>query len=251
MPPPPAIANAVRDAISHDGRICVLTGAGMSAESGVPTFRGTQHDLWSRFDPMQLATAEAWRADAALVWAWYRWRMALVRDAQPHAGHRALAEPARRTSRVTLVTQNVDDLHERAGSVVDAHVHGSLFALRCFDCGSGHEGGLPPLDPAAQRIAPMACAYCGGGIRPGVVWFGEALPDDAWQVATDAARDCMLMLVVGTSGLVHPAAGLPALARRSGATVVEINPERTALSDDVDVSWRATAGDALPLLLGA
>lgn len=249
MPPPPAIADAVRDAILNDDHICVLTGAGMSAESGVPTFRGTHDSLWSRFDPMQLATAEAWRADAALVWAWYRWRMERVRDAQPHAGHRALAELARRTSRVSLVTQNVDDLHERAGSSVDAHVHGSLFSLRCFDCGRACNDALPPFDPDAQRSAPMACAHCGGSIRPGVVWFGEALPDDAWQMATNAARDCILMLVVGTSGLVHPAAGLPALARRSGATVVEINPERTALSDGVDFSWRAKAALALPALL--
>jgi NAD-dependent deacetylase len=248
MVPPPAIVDAFRAVAARDGRICVFTGAGMSAESGVPTFRGTHDSLWSRFDPMRLATADAWRADASLVWAWYRWRMERVRDARPHAGHRALSELARRTVKVSLITQNVDDLHERAGSVVDAHVHGSLFALRCFDCDVPFEDGLSPFDLGAQRIAPMACTHCGGGIRPGVVWFGEALPDDAWQSATAAARECALMLVVGTSGLVHPAAGLPALARQNGAVVVEINPERTALSDEVDHVWRATAAEALPVL---
>jgi NAD-dependent deacetylase len=245
---PAAIADAFRKAMAQAGGICVLTGAGMSAESGVPTFRGTHDSLWSRFDPMRLATADAWRADPALVWAWYRWRMELVRRARPHAGHRALAELARRATRVRLVTQNVDDLHERAGSTVDAHVHGSLFALRCFDCGAAHAGPLPPFDPGAQRMAPMACAHCGGSIRPGVVWFGEALPDDAWQAATDAAQHCALMLVVGTSGLVHPAAGLPALAQRRGAVVVEINPEPTALSGTADHVWRAEAAKALPQL---
>jgi NAD-dependent deacetylase len=248
---PPAIADAFREATAHAGGICVLTGAGMSAESGVPTFRGNHDSLWSRFDPMQLATADAWRADAPLVWAWYRWRMELVRQAQPHAGHRALADLARRVPRLSLVTQNVDDLHERAGSPVDAHVHGSLFALRCFDCGTAHEGGLPPFDAAAQRVAPMTCTRCGGGIRPGVVWFGEALPEAAWRMAETGARDCALMLVIGTSGLVHPAAALPALAQRCGAVVVEINPEPTALSSDADHVWRAGAAQALPLLLSA
>ena len=238
---------ALRDAAARGRPVCVLTGAGMSAESGVPTFRGTHDSLWSRHDPMQLATAEAWRADTALVWAWYRWRMERVRVARPHAGHAALAQLARRLP-LSLVTQNVDDLHERAGSTVAAHVHGSLFALRCFECGAGFDGRLPPFDPGARRMAPPVCKQCGGTIRPGVVWFGEALPDDAWCAATDAARGCSLMLVVGTSGLVHPAAGLPGLAQRCGATVVEINPDPTALSGAMDLVWRATAAEALPRL---
>ncbi|KRA45385.1 NAD-dependent deacylase [Pseudoxanthomonas sp. Root630] len=224
----------------------MLTGAGMSAESGIPTFRGTRDSLWSRFDPMRLATADAWREDPALVWGWYRWRMQGVRDAQPNAGHRALAELARHVP-LSLVTQNVDDLHERAGSVVDGHVHGSLFALRCFACGRAHTA-LDDYMEGAQRVEPMRCTACGDRIRPGVVWFGEALPDDAWASAVDAAERCALMLVVGTSGLVYPAAGLPALARRHGATVVEINPEPTALSAEVDHVWRATAAEALQQL---
>lgn len=231
--------------------VCVVTGAGMSAESGIPTFRGTDDSLWSRFDPQQLATAEAWRADSELVWGWYRWRMACVRRAQPNAGHRALAALAARHGSVALVTQNVDDLHERAGSTVAAHVHGNLFALRCFDCGQPHEAGLAPCDPDAARLrlAPPVCEHCGGQVRPGVVWFGEALPEDAWHAAVQAASDCELMLVVGTSGLVHPAAGLPALVRRNGARVVEINPAPTALGPSMDRVWRATAATALPAVL--
>ena len=247
---PAAIADALQRTIDIGGRVCVLTGAGMSAESGIPTFRGTHDSLWSRFDPMRLATAEACRADPALAWGWYRWRMQLVRDAQPNAGHKALAELAGRVP-LSLITQNVDDLHERAGSIVGAHVHGSLFALRCFACGRAHDGPLDDYADGQQRVAPMRCATCGDALRPGVVWFGEALPDDAWEAAVDAATRCALMLVVGTSGLVYPAAGLPALARRHGATVVEINPEPTALSADVDHVWRATAAQALPQLLGA
>lgn len=245
---PAAIDDVLRRTIDIGGHVCVLTGAGMSAESGIPTFRGTHDSLWSRFDPMRLATVEAWREDPALVWGWYRWRMHLVREAEPNAGHRALAELAQRLP-LSLVTQNVDDLHERAGSLVDAHVHGSLFALRCFACAHAHEGPLDEYVDDAQRVEPMQCMACGGHIRPGVVWFGEALPDDAWATAVDAATRCALMLVVGTSGLVYPAAGLPALARRHGATVVEIDPEPTALSADVDHVWRATAAQALPHLL--
>lgn len=245
---PTAIASTLQRTINVGGRLCVLTGAGMSAESGIPTFRGTHDSLWSRFDPMRLATAEAWREDPALVWGWYRWRMQLVRHAQPNAGHRALAELAQRVP-LSLVTQNVDDLHERAGSTVDAHVHGSLFALRCFACGHAHTA-LDDYMEGVQRVEPMRCTACGDRIRPGVVWLGEALPDDAWASAVDAAERCTLMLVVGTSGLVYPAAGLPALARRHGATVVEINPEPTALSTEVDLVWRATAAQALPLLVG-
>ena len=244
---PPGLPTRLKDA----RRIAVLTGAGMSAESGIPTFRGTRNGLWARFDPTELATAEAFLRDPPLVWAWYAWRTRVVARAQPNAGHRALAQLMRRpgVARVSVVTQNVDDLHERAGSIVDAHVHGSLFALRCFACGRAHDGPLDDYVDGVQRIEPMRCAACGDRIRPGVVWFGEALPDDAWSTATDAATRCSLMLVVGTSGLVYPAAGLPVLARRHGATVVEINPEPTALSAEADHVWRAPAAQALPLLV--
>jgi NAD-dependent deacetylase len=237
--------------IARAQHITVLTGAGMSAESGIPTFRGTHDSLWSRLDPMALATEDAWRADAALVWGWYRWRMALVSQAQPNAGHRALAQLAR-THQVELVTQNVDDLHERAGSQVLSHVHGSLFALRCFDCGHPHASPLLPLSAEAvpQRLAPPVCEACGGQIRPGVVWFGEALPEAAWQRAQQAAP-CDIMLVVGTSGLVHPAASLPTLAQRQGAYVVELNPARSAVSGIANHHIVDSAARALPALVAA
>lgn len=236
--------------IAEADSVAILTGAGMSAESGIPTFRGQHNSLWSQFDPQQLATADAWRADKALVWGWYRWRMAMVRHAKPHAGHVALARLAARAS-ITLVTQNVDDLHERAGSQVSAHVHGSLFALRCFDCAQPYTAPLDPMKPQAAvlRLTPPTCPHCGGDIRPGVVWFGEALPEYAWARAEAAADRCDLMLVIGTSGLVYPAAGLPAVAQQHGAKVVEINPDDTALTPHVDMHWRTTAADALPLLL--
>ncbi|MBX3726124.1 MAG: NAD-dependent protein deacylase [Xanthomonadales bacterium] len=234
-------------------RCLVLTGAGMSAESGIAPFRGGDQALWTRFDPARLATPEAFAADPDLVWAWYLWRMAGVRAATPHAGHRALADLAARQPGLALVTQNVDDLHERAGSTGVVHLHGELFALRCAACAAPAP---PPTLPAtgvapALRQPPPRCHRCGGAVRPGVVWFGEALPEAAWQAAESAARACDLALVVGTSGLVHPAAALPAIARRHGARVVEINPAPTALSAQADLCWRATAAQALPLLTGA
>jgi NAD-dependent deacetylase len=246
------IAKTLAPLIAGAESVAVLTGAGMSAESGIPTFRGQHNSLWSQFDPQQLATADAWRADKALVWGWYRWRMALVQHAKPHAGHIALAKLAAHAS-IALLTQNVDDLHERAGSQVTAHVHGSLFALRCFDCGHAYTQPLEPIDPQAAvlRMTPPTCTHCDGDIRPGVVWFGEALPEYAWSRAEAAADRCDLMLVIGTSGLVYPAAGLPALASANAARakVVEINPDTTVLTPHVDIHWRTTAADALPLLL--
>jgi len=243
VPVPAGILQAARAA----RRVTVLTGAGMSAESGIPTFRDAQSGLWARFDPMQLATPEAWEADPALVWAWYRWRAALVRGVEPNAGHRALATWADETAtQVRVVTQNVDDLHERAGSAVLAHVHGSLFATRCADCGEApYEE--PPVPPApVERLDPPTCTRCGGLLRPGVVWFGEMLPTAPMSRAEEAVEECDLVLVVGTSGLVHPAAGLPHLARARGIPVVEINPAPTELSDAVDEVWRETAARALP-----
>jgi len=245
------VARVLLEFLGDDGprRVCVLTGAGMSAESGVPTFRGGGDSLWSRFDPMELATAAAWRRDPALVWAWYRWRMQLVREAAPNAGHVALAQLQQRGVALGIVTQNVDDLHERAGAEVAAHVHGELFALRCFACARPHAEPLPDYVAGAERMPPPHCMHCGGDVRPGVVWFGESLPDAPWQRAQAAAIAADLVLVVGTSGLVMPAAGLPALARRHGAVVVEINSEPTPLSPEVDHVWRTTAAQALPQLL--
>ena len=235
-------------------RVTVLTGAGMSAESGVPTFRDAQTGLWARYDPAELATPEAWERDPALVWAWYAWRRTLVRRAEPHAGHRALARWQRRAP-VRIVTQNVDDLHERAGAHVLTHLHGDLFADRCSVCHEPWAGRAAadqePGRPAPARVEPPACPGCGGPVRPGVVWFGEALPEGAFDTAVQAVRDADLVLVVGTSGLVHPAAALPDLAGARGVPVVEVNPEPSAVSGSADLVWRSTASHALPALVDA
>lgn len=234
--------------------VVVLTGAGMSAESGIPTFRDAQNGLWSRFDPEDLATARAYQNDKALVWGWYVWRMATVRAAQPHAGHRALAELADLKPALSVVTQNVDDLHERAGSKEVVHLHGSLFASRCFACGRAHEDVHIPPDAAEKpslHLMPPRCTHCGGYVRPGVVWFGERLPQLAWRKAERLVAGCDLLVAIGTSGLVFPAASLPGVAKQRGAKVVEINPTRTQLSDQADLSMRCTAGEALSRLLAA
>lgn len=246
--PEPVVA-AVRGA----RRILVLTGAGMSAESGVPTFRDAQSGLWENFDPSQLATPDAWADDPPFVWAWYAWRLHLVRDVAPNAGHRALAELATHRD-VTIVTQNVDDLHERAGSEVAAHLHGSLTELRCADCHEPYDGepALPP-EPV-KRLDPETCAACGGDVRPGVVWFGEMLPEAA-VATTEAAIEALepgdVCLVVGTSGIVFPAAGYPAMALAEGATVIEVNPVDTDITDMCHHAIRGTAANVLPALVSA
>jgi NAD-dependent deacetylase len=247
-PVPPQVLAWARSA----RRVTVLTGAGMSAESGVPTFRGTRTGLWARFDPTRLATPQAWRADPDLVWAWYLWRIALVRVVAPNAGHHALACWSQLPGvDLQIATQNVDDLHERAGSSVLAHVHGSLEAFRCDTCDRPYDEPVVPTDPPRERAAPPYCGQCPGRIRPGVVWFGEGLPGAPFEAAVGACQAADLVLVVGTSGLVHPAAGLPALARARGIPVVEVNPQESALTDQVDHSWRATAARALPGLVAA
>lgn len=227
----------------------------MSAESGVPTFRDALTGLWSRFDAEQLATETAFRRDPALVWGWYRWRAALVRRVAPNAGHHGIAALAR-THEVHVVTQNVDDLHERAGSQGVAHLHGSLFTTRCIDCGAA-SGGEPDVilrdaatvPPEDGHEAPPRCTRCGGALRPGVVWFGEPLPSPAWEHAVAAVRGCDLLVVVGTSGLVHPAAALPAQARAAGVRVLEINPVETPLTPLAHASWRATASAGIARLV--
>ncbi|MDX2355791.1 NAD-dependent protein deacylase [Dietzia sp. PP-33] len=236
-----------RLALAGGGPLVVLTGAGMSAESGVPTFREAQTGLWERYDPTALATPEAWRRDRDSVWAWYRWREHLIASAEPNAGHRAVARAAS-DREVVVVTQNVDDLHERAGSTEVHHVHGSLFAHRCDECGAGIEVPPPPAEPVA-RLAPPGCPRCDGRARPGVVWFGEMLPSRPWDAAVSAVSAASAVLVVGTSGLVHPAASLPGIAADGGIPVIEVNPGPSAFAREVTVHLRATAGQALPALL--
>lgn len=235
-------------------RVVVFTGAGISAESGVPTFRDDLTGLWARFDPEQLATPEAFHADPELVWGWYEWRRARVRRAEPNAGHRAIAAIEERAPASTVITQNVDDLHERAGSRGVIHLHGSLFAPRCV--AGAHPASLgdepdAPIPPEGSRMPPPRCRSCGSLVRPGVVWFGEALPETALAAAVEAAADCDVLLTVGTSGVVYPAAEIPGIAARSGASVIQVNPEPTPLDRLCAVNLRGTAARVLPGLVAA
>ena len=238
-------------ALAAATRVVVFTGAGVSAESGIPTFRDALSGLWERFDPAALATAEAFRRDPALVWGWYEWRRMQVAKAQPNPAHQAIAELARHVPQLTLLTQNVDDLHERAGSREVIHLHGSLHRPRCFDCAREPAEPLPvPDEPeGGRRLEPPRCIHCGGPLRPGVVWFGESLPDDALHPAFAAAQDCDLLLSVGTSGMVYPAAEVPHRARDAGATVVHINPQGDAPQGRREHLLALPAGQALPQLL--
>ena len=229
-------------------RIVVFSGAGMSADSGIPTFRGGKGGLWQDFDPQELATPGAWQRDSATVWGWYEWRRGLVMQARPHAGHLAAARMQRGLG-AAIVTQNVDDLHERAGAGDVLHLHGSLFAPRCADCGAAHGFATDPPEAPVRQLAPPRCAGCGGEVRPGVVWFGEALDEGVLQRAARLVSECDLLLVVGTSGVVYPAAGLVAMAPRD-ALVVEVNPE-PARSPRVDHVLAATAAAGLPQVLEA
>lgn len=243
----------IRDALRGAGHVVVFTGAGVSAESGIPTFRDALTGLWERFDAEELATPEAFRRDPDLVWGWYEWRRMVVMRARPNDAHRAIAQLEGRAGRFTLITQNVDDLHERAGSRAPVHLHGSLFSPRCFDCGQAAQlaPGMPGEPDAGRRLPPPACARCGGKVRPGVVWFGEALPEEALERAFDAAACCDVLLSIGTSSLVHPAAQVPVVAKRAGAFVIQVNPGATALDAIADVNVREPAAAALPGFLTA
>jgi NAD-dependent deacetylase len=249
--------------------VTVLTGAGISADSGVPTFRGVA-GLWRSYRPEDLATPEAFMRDPDLVWAWYRWRRGLVGACAPNDGHRSLARFALSHGSVALVTQNVDGLHQRAAReeahdrdpapAIPLELHGSLLRDRCSGCGRRSEAEIPPAElvpPAAEAPrtgdAPSPtgaprCPACDARLRPDVVWFGETLDPVTLQRAFDAAA-CDLCLVVGTSSLVHPAASLPTAAIGAGAAVVEVNPEPTPLSGRATLSLRGTAGAILPRLL--
>lgn len=224
-------------------RVAVLTGAGFSAESGVPTFRDARTGLWARYRPEDLATPEAFARDPRSVWEWYAWRRDLIAKTQPHAGHRALLEMSRRVPIFTLITQNVDGLHERSGCAGVIELHGNLMRARCtMGCGEA------PI-PAAPEILPPPCPRCGRPLRPDVVWFGECLPADAVARAREAAGVCDVFLSVGTSTLVHPAGALPDAALEAGAAVLEVNPGETPFSRRATWSLRGKAGAVLPLLV--
>lgn len=231
-----------REWLREAASVLVLTGAGISAESGVPTFRGPG-GLWRNYRPEDLATPEAFARDPRLVWQWYDWRRSLIARAQPNEGHRALAALERRKETFLLVTQNVDGLHERAGSRRVVKLHGDIWRVRCTACGAVSRDERAPLPELPPRC------HCGGLLRPDVVWFGEPLPAAAWREAEAAARSADLMLLVGTSAVVYPAAGLAPLARGAGARVMEVNVEETPVSGLADCSLRGRAAELLPRLL--
>lgn len=251
MGPEDADLAEVRGWIASADRIAVLTGAGISAESGIPTFRDALTGLWAKFDPAQLASPEGFAADPALVWGWYASRRDGVRQARPNAAHRALADwAAQRPGRMTVITQNVDDLHQRAGSRDVVRLHGDILQDRWFErCPRVAAGGGACTTSQALPGEPPSCAACGNRLRPGVVWFGEALPPEALGAAEEAAQACTLMLVVGTSGAVYPAAGLVHRARSAGARVVIVNPHESELDGVAQRLLRGPAATLLPRLL--
>jgi NAD-dependent deacetylase len=239
------IPQSLSSAIAAARSVAVLTGAGVSAESGVPTFRDAQTGLWAQFDQQKLATPDAFRRNPRLVWDWYAWRRKLVAKAEPNAGHRALAVLEGRVSDFVLITQNVDGLHRRAGSRNVVELHGNIARVKCSRDNTIVEHWTEVGDEVPR------CAQCGALLRPDVVWFEETLPADALQAAEDASRRCQILLVVGTSAEVYPAAALPDHAKSAGATIVEINPNPTPLSDVADYVLRAPAGAVLPALVAA
>jgi NAD-dependent deacetylase len=233
---------AAREWLEAATAVAVLTGAGISAESGIPTFRGPA-GLWRQNRPEDLATPQAFARNPRLVWEWYDWRRSFIAKAEPNAGHRALVRLEQRKESFTLITQNVDGLHDRAGSKRVLKVHGDIWQVRCISCGRQTEDRRVPLPELPPRCA------CGGMLRPAVVWFGESLPQREWREAEGAAQTAGVFLVVGTSAQVWPAAGLIETARAAGAKVIEVNPEATPFSPNAHASLRGVAGTILPELI--
>lgn len=240
------------DLIRSSQRLTVLTGAGVSKESGVPTFRDALDGLWARYDPAQLANAAAFQRDPKLVWDFYEYRREIMRPAKPNPGHIALAALERRFPAMSIITQNVDDLHEQAGSRSVIRLHGRISANKCF---ANCQGSPTPVDVTAlewdRGSGPPPCPRCGAPVRPDVVWFGEALPGDQLQAAIHASENADVMLVVGTSGVVRPAADMPYYAKHHGATLIEINPVESDLTPIIDLWLAGASGEILPRVLTA
>jgi NAD-dependent deacetylase len=224
--------------LSNSPHVCLLTGAGMSKESGIATFRDAQTGLWAHYDPQELATRRGFANNPKLVWTWYAERRALIQRAEPHDGHRALAAMEAYFDSFVIFTQNIDGLHTAAGSTDVVELHGNIHRAKCFD--ANH----PAREPYASDEIPPRC-HCGSLLRPDVVWFGEMLDPAHLDRAAAAIDACDVVLVVGTSGLVYPAAGFPEQARRAGKIVIEINPEPTPVTAVADVWVRSGARDAL------
>ena len=241
-PNPPNLPEALAAALTGTERWVVMTGSGVSAESGVPTFRDAQTGLWAKYDAEELATPQAFTANPTLVWDWYVWRRELIQRAEPNAGHRALATLAQLTTDFVLITQNVDGLHQRAGNTGVVEFHGSIQRDKCFACDR------PATGTAGTVERPPRCEFCDGLIRPDVVWFGEAIPAAALESAFLATERCDVFLSVGTSALVYPAAGLAQVAAERGATIVEINTSPTPLTASANYALQGLATYWLPAI---
>jgi len=223
-------------------RIAVLTGAGISAESGVPTFRG-ENGLWKKFKPEELANFNAFMKNPKLVWEWYNYRRELISDVKPNPGHYALVKMENFLQKLWIITQNVDGLHRKAGSTNVLELHGNIMMSRCIECGQKDDH----IEMKSEYELPHC--ECGGLMRPDVVWFGEMLPEDILDSAFRATRFCDVFFTIGTSAVVHPAASLPLVSRDYGAFVIEINSEKTVISDSVDLSIIGKSGEVLPVLI--
>lgn len=239
------IPAALIRALASSRRVTVLTGAGVSAESGVPTFRDAQTGLWANFKPEDLATPGAFRRNPKLVWEWYAWRREKVAGVSPNPAHHALAEMQRFFPEFKLITQNVDGLHQRAGSADVIELHGNITRTKCF------EEDTVVSEWRDTGEVPPKCPRCGGMLRPDVVWFGETLPQAELELAIQLSTHCDVFLSVGTSGLVYPAAGLPLAALRHNVTVVEINPQPTPLTGQATFTLEGAAGVVLPKLVAS
>ncbi len=235
------ISDVLKSKLVTQTKVVVLTGAGISAESGVPTFRG-ENGLWKKFRPEELATFDAFMANPQLVWEWYQYRRELIERVKPNPAHYALAEFQKFFENFTLITQNVDGLHQRAGCVDIVELHGNIKRNRCIQCEKIYE----TLEVETEDFPPRC--ECGGKIRPDVVWFGEMLPQNAIKIAFEVSSSCDLFFSVGTSAVVHPAASLPLMAKRSGAYLVEVNLEPTDLSHLSDELLLGKAGEIMPVI---
>ena len=239
------------DVLQKAKKVVFFTGAGISADSGIPTYGEKLSGVWAGYDPRDLETAKAFRENSALVWGWYLWRRLRVAQAEPNAAHLAVARMADSQRQVSVITQNIDDLHERAGSLDVVHLHGSLVMPKCFAC---HRSAVAPPDQSAvpdngALIEPPRCLRCNGKMRPAVVWYGEHLPPQAWKAAVLLVKDCDLLISVGTSGIVMPAAGLPDLALASGASVIHVNKADVSMGGQKEFMLVGAAAEVLPMLL--
>lgn len=248
---PTADIQRAAELLNDKTTLLVTSGSGISAESGVPTFREAQTGLWARYDPSELATPQAFRRNPDLVWAWYRWRHDLVLSAEPNAGHRAVADLEDLFPVVVVLTQNIDGLHQLAGSSDVEELHGNIRRYKCFDACQGEPTLIDLANLPYSDEATPACPDCGALVRPDVVWFGESLPRRALDRAFQLANQCDAMLVVGTSGVVQPAASLPVQARGNGALVIDVNPDETEISRLAQIHLKGPSGEVLPELVQA